>query len=50
MSSEQIVFMVILSVPLLFALVSFIVRLRTVWLRGSYYKKSRHDVKIDKTS
>lgn len=43
----------VLGVLFLFYLPFFVVlfvKVRCIWYKGSYYKKSRHDVKIDKTS
>lgn len=40
-------FLVVLAVGLLLNLIPLFVVLRTIWHKGSYYKRSRHDVKID---
>lgn len=53
MSNDEIAIIIIAIFCLLFVvlpLIRFIVDLRYKWLRGSYYKRSRHDIKIDKQS
>ncbi len=53
MSKDDIViigFAIFCFIAVVFPLIRFIVDLRYKWLRGSYYKRSRHDIKIDKHS